>query len=171
MEYTKTLDFRQFMLRENDEFLKIKIGKIYGDLQSIQQTMKQIGTESLVNDVKVVISQIRSIVQGHWLKQQFVYLSVLQKVGVALANAVDENDNMEGIVNASVDLIKNNIMDKLEGPVNDLGVEPQDQPTDQPSEEAAPPTEPDIQGVGTIPTTAGMATPPLGQPPEGALRI
>lgn len=171
MEYTKLLDFRQFILRESDEFLKEKISKIHGDLQNIQQTMNQIGTDSLVNDIKVVVSQIRAVVQGHWLKQQFVYLSVLQKVGVALANAVEENDNVENIVNASVDLIKKNIIDKLSGPVNDLGVEPQDQPAQQPSGEQTPPTEPDIQGTGTTPTTAGMAMPPLGQPPEGALRV
>lgn len=171
MSYKKLLNFRHFILRESDEFLKEKIGKIYGDLQNIQQTMKQVGTDSLVNDVKVVVSQIRAIVRGHWLKQQFKYLETLQKVGVALANAVEENDNLEGIINASVDLVKSEIMDKLAGPVNDLGVEPQEQPAEAPSGEQSPPTEPDIKGVGTVPTTQSSSPQALGQPPESALRV
>jgi hypothetical protein len=171
MSYNKILNFKYFILRESDEFLKEKIGKIYGDLQQVQQTMKQVGTDTLLNDVKVVISQIRAIIQGHWLKQQFKYLEVLQKAGVALANAVEENDNLENIVNASVDIIKSEIMDKLSGPINDLGVEPEDQPVEEPTSDMAPPTEPSIAGTGTVQATQGMATPPLGQPPEGALRI
>lgn len=171
MSYNKLLHFRQFILRESDEFLKEKIGKIYGDLQNIQQTMQQVGTDSLVNDVKVVISLIRAIIQGHWLKQQFKYLGVLQKVGVALSNAVEESDNLESIVNASVDMIKSQIIDKISGPINDLGVEPKDQPAPMPSDEAVPPNEPDISGAKTVQAVQGTATPAIGQPPEGALRI
>jgi hypothetical protein len=171
MKYDKMLNFRQFILRENDEFLKEKSGDIYGDLQNIQSTMKQIGVDSLVNDIKVVISKCRAIVQGHWLKQQFKYLEALQKAAIALSNAVEEKDDLENVINSAVDLIKNEIIDKISGPINNLGTEPDEAPApDQPPPQA-PPTEPNI--TGAIPQSAfdKGGTPPIGQPPEGALSV
>lgn len=171
MKYDKMLNFRQFILKENDEFLKEKAGDIYGDLQKIQSTMKQIGVDSLVNDIKVVISKCRAIVQGHWLKQQFKFLEALQKAAVALANAIEEKDDVENVVNSAVDLLKTEIMDKISGPINDLGIEPDEAPApDQPPPQT-PPTEPSVASAIPQSTYDKGATSPIGQPPEGALSL
>ena len=79
MMYNKNFSFRRFMLVENNEFLKEKAGLIYGDLQEIQSTMKKIGVKDVVQSVKTVVNKIRGIVTGHWLKEQYPYLEVLQK--------------------------------------------------------------------------------------------
>lgn len=171
MMYNKNFSFRRFMLIENNEFLKEKAGLIYGDLQEIQSTMKKIGVKDVVQSVKTVVNKIRGIVTGHWLKEQYPYLEVLQKVGVALENAVSKNDNLESVVNGSVDLVKKNIIDKIEGPINQLGTEPkEDQAKSEPAQNQTV-TEPDISAGQPASGFDVSKNPPLGQPPEGALTV
>ncbi len=167
----KNFSFRRFMLYENNEFLKEKAGSVYGDLQEIQSTMKQIGTQVVVQSVKTVVNKIRGIVTGHWLKEQYPYLEILQKIGVALENAVNKNDNLETIVNGSVDLLKKNIIDKIEGPINQLGTEPKEDQTKSEPQQTQTVTEPDITAGQQISGFDLSKNPPIGQPPEGALRI
>jgi hypothetical protein len=95
----------------------------------------------------------------------------LQKIGVALENAVNKNDNLETIVNGSVDLLKKNIIDKIEGPINQLGTEPKEDQTKSEPQQTQTVTEPDITAGQQISGFDLSKNPPIGQPPEGALRI
>ena len=171
MTFKKSFSFKRYIFESTDEFLKEKVGKVYNDLQTIQNTIKSIGVDPLVDDVKRLVSQIQAIVKGHWLQGQLPYLRVLQKVGVSLSKALDKDDDLESKINAAVDEINNQIITKIGGPINQLGVEPKQSASKAPETVQQPPTEPNINAQAPTSGFDLSKAPPLGQPPEGALRV
>ena len=166
---TNELDFRSFVLNENRMFLGQEIGNILTALQEIQDEAKKIGTKNLVRFTDRIVCQTRSLLGGHWSDDDVKFLKGMQKVGVALAKALDESDNLEETISSCVGEIQN-ILKKMNVPVNNLAVTPKEA---GPLPETSPknimgPTEPDISpelasGFNLNPPQKPQA--PLGEPP------
>lgn len=163
------LDFRSFVLNENRVFLGKEIGNILTSLQEIQEEASKIGTKNLVRFTDKIVCQIRSLLGGHWSGDDIKFLKSIQKAGIALAKALEENDNLEQVIGSAISEIQNTLK-KMNVPVNNLAVTPKDAGT-----------LPEIQPANTLPPAAPEAGPesmsgfatsavqkpqaPLGEPP------
>lgn len=165
------ISFKDFLIRETQEFLGKEIGRILSSLQSLSDDAKKIGAEKLVEYVKTLISDIQSIVGGHWLPEDIKYLLDLQKVGVALSKSLDEKNDLHGTLQSSAEQLKATLKN-MGVPVNDLGITGKDQPAkpkqfDNTSSTLKTPTQPTIapelpQGAPNPPENPAA---PLGEPP------
>lgn len=167
------LNFKGFIIRETQEFLGKEIGRICSYLQSLSDDAKKIGAEKLVEYVKVAISDIKTIIGGHWLPEDLKFLLDLQKVGVALSKSLEENNDLYAVLQSSVSQLRDTLK-KMGVPVNDLGVTAKDQPakptqTNNTSSSFKPPVptqptiEPELPQGGNTPPEGPTA--PLGAPP------
>jgi len=163
------LDFKSFIFKENRAFLGKEISEILTSLQEIQDEAKKIGTKNLVRFTDKIVNQIRSLLGGHWLDDDLKFLKGMQKVGVALAKALSDNDNLEDTIASSVVEIQN-ILKKMNVPVNDLGVQRQDAANkpEIPPSNIMPPTAPETgpEGMsGFSVNPPAKPTAPIGAPP------
>ena len=163
------LDFKTFVLNENRIFLGKEIGNIFTALQEIQDEAKKIGTKNLVRFSEKIVSQIRNLLGGHWSDDDLKFLRGMQKIGVALAKSLEDNDNLEGVILSSVGEVQN-ILKKMNVPINDLGVQSKDagKTTEVPPANTLPPTSPEVgpEGAsGFSASTPQKPTAPIGDPP------
>lgn len=169
-EYFKTeLDFKTFVLKENRVFLGKEISELLTSLQEIQDEAKKIGTKNLVRFTEKIVNQIRSLLGGHWVDDDYKFLKGMQKVGVALAKAIDDNDNLEEVIASSVSEIQA-ILKKMNVPLNDLGVQTKDagNKPEIPPANTMPPTAPEAgpEGMsGFAVNPPEKPTAPIGMPP------
>jgi len=167
MGYIKNFSFKNFFLREDANFFKEQIAEIMQTLQNMLDGMKSMGAEEFVEDAKTVTSKIRGIIQGSWVGQK-ENIEKLQRIGVYLCKALDENDDLEMAVRSSLESIKNEIIKTLAGPVNQLGVDSEEQQAEEPVEE--PVSEPEVQGKpSAVSGFSNAGAPPLGMPPNQSI--
>lgn len=165
--YSKQLNFRKFILKENLQLLGDKIGNLLKDLQELQENYQDIGMKTTLATVENLTSDIQAILRGHWDSSQKKHLKSLQKVGVRLSKLLDEKDDFEKALTDCVEELKN-IATKLEVPLNDLGTTGKESQTSQTPETNNTEKEPvDInpqaQPVSGFDTSGA---PPLGEPSE-----
>lgn len=163
------LDFRSFVLNESRTFLGKEIGDILTSLQEIEEEASKIGTKNLVRFTDKIVCQIRSLLGGHWSGDDIKFLKSMQKVGVALAKALDESDNLEQTITSAISEIQNTLK-QMNVPVNNLGVTPKEAgpPTETSPDNTLPPAAPDIGPEamsGFAVNTQQKPQAPLGQPP------
>ena len=163
------LDFRSFVLNENRAFLGKEIGNILTSLQEIQEEASKIGTKNLVRFTDKIVCQVRSLLGGHWSGDDIKFLKSMQKVGVALSKALEENDNLEQTIGSCISEIESTLK-KMNVPVNNLAVTPKEaSPSPQtPPANTLPPASPEtgpeaMSGFTTNPPQKPQA--PLGEPP------
>ena len=114
------LCFEQFLINENKVYLAVRIGDILNGVQDLNQNAKAMGTRQLVRNAETIVNQIRRILHSNWPKEEEKSLKQLQKIGVAIAKAVEEKDDLEAIMAASQGELED-LSGKLGVPVNNLG--------------------------------------------------
>jgi hypothetical protein len=146
------LDFEGFLLNESRAYLGLRIGDILNAVQDLAENGKTMGTRQLVRNTEVVVNQIRKILHSNWGKEEDENLKQLQKIGVALAKAVDEKDDLEGTLQM-VQAELENLSGEMGTPVNKLASpqegEPEAEEQEQPPPEGQAPQQ--TQGQGQMP--------------------
>lgn len=113
-------EFKSYLLKEQTEFLAQKIGDVLSGVQSLSDDATNLGSRQLVRAADNIVNQMRRILNGRWSKQETRYLREIQKVAVALAKAVDSNENVPEILSgASAELEK--LLSGLGYPLNKIG--------------------------------------------------
>jgi hypothetical protein len=163
------LDFRSFVLNENRAFLGEEIGNILTSLQEIQEEASKIGTKNLVRFTDKIVCQIRSLLGGHWSGEDIKFLKSMQKVGIALAKALEENDSLDQVISGAISEIESTLK-SMNVPVNNLAVTPKEAGSSPQIEPAntLPPAAPEIgpetmSGFAVNPPQKPQA--PIGEPP------
>lgn len=108
------MNFKQFLLNENKAYLGQKVGDILTALKELNADSKTMGSRDLVRFSERIVNQIRRILHSNWSKEEKQYLLKLQKVAVAIMKAIDEKNDLAGIIGSSTTTVE-----KL---VGDLGV-------------------------------------------------
>lgn len=116
------LYFKDFLLNEAKHYLGERAGDILTALQNLQQDGTNMGTRALTRACEGIVNQIRRILHGRWDEEDVKYLKNLQKVGVALMKAIEENEDMQQVIASCVSELEG-MLDGLQVPINSLGSE------------------------------------------------
>lgn len=146
--------FRDYLLNEDASFLNEKIGDLTNAMQNLLDNSEGMGKRQVVTASEKIVNQIRTILHTHWAKKDTQYLASLQKVGVAIMNAIEEKDDLNDIMTASVEELQK-LSDNIGAPINTLA-SPKESPTEN---ESLPPSEGE---------SSPKSKSPEQQPPEGA---
>lgn len=112
--------FKEFLLNENAAYLSQQIGDILDASQELVDQGPSMGARHQVKNAETIANQIRRILHSDWQKQDEKYLKVLQKIGVAIMKAIEEKDDLIGIMGtANQELV--NLQSKLGEPIQNLG--------------------------------------------------
>jgi len=164
------MDFKEFLLLEQRAYLGQKVGDILTAIHDLRDDAKSMGSRNLIKYSEKVVNQIRRILHQHWPREEIKHLKVLQKVAVALMKAIDEKDDLPGVVSSVAQELEK-LSGKLGVPIHQLGTPdkrsegPEDDkqgtapPPEKESPEQAPAAPPGGEGG---PAPGGM---PPGQPP------
>lgn len=114
----KKISFKHFLLNENKEYLNHRIGDILNALHDLNQNSKALGTRQLVRNATTIVNQIRRILHTGWEKTEEATLKELQKVGVSIAKAIDEKDDLQTILQSATVALEQLTSG---GPINNLG--------------------------------------------------
>lgn len=90
--------FKQFLLKESNQYLNEKIGDILSALQDIADDSEHLGTRQLIQNAQSIVNQIRKILHSNWNKSQDNYLRILQNIGVAMMRAIDEKEDLRDVL-------------------------------------------------------------------------
>lgn len=124
------LQFRQY-LNEGVDYLGQKIGDITNALQDLQSNSASMGKRQVAQATEMIVSQIRGILHSAWSRKERHHMLSLQKIGVALAKAIEEKDDLDSVIGASLDELQN-LSGKIGTPLNNLG-SPDATPEQEPS--------------------------------------
>lgn len=94
-------EFKYFLLNENSVYLGQKMGDILNAIQELSQEGDHMGKRQLVKHTENIVSMIRRILHSSWPKKNQQHLKGLQKVGVALAKAIEEEGQLSDILKSS----------------------------------------------------------------------
>lgn len=119
------ISFKNFLLNENKYYLGQRVGDILTAVQDLQQNSEGMGARQLVANSQRIVDQVRSILHSNWSKNEEKYLKDLQKVGVALARAIEEKDNLEEIL-PSISSELEGVVSKMGVPIHSLGTAPEE---------------------------------------------
>lgn len=112
------MGFRKYLLNEDKQYLGQKVGTLLAALENLDSD--ELGNKALMRQMELIVNQIRHILHGEWLREDRPFLKKIQKVGVALAKAIDEKDNIKDTIrDANYELRK--LTEKLGVPINKLG--------------------------------------------------
>jgi len=144
-------EFKDFLLNEDKAYLGQRVGNILSAIQDLVQNSKGMGTRQLVRNSETIVNQIRRILHTHWPQEHEETLKGLQKAAVAISKAIEDKDDLEGILQSSAQEVQG-LMGDMDVPINQLGGAPDQE---QPQEPAEPTAEPQ----GEMPPTAPGAAP------------
>lgn len=170
MSFEKIISFKKFVLNEDNRILKSSANDIAEELESLKK-IASTGIMELSDDLEAVFSTIQNILHGKWLKQQQQFLVPLQTVAYNLKLLIDgeeeaKEQNPISILQSCVKTINDEIISKISGPINKLGVSKEEEPVS----EKLPSGVVNAKADGEInPPSSGFdksSLPPLGQPPE-----
>jgi hypothetical protein len=127
----------------------------------------------MVRNSEVIVNQIRRILHSNWPKEEEKHLKQLQKIGVAIAKAMEEKDDLEATIAACQQALED-LSGDLGVPVNTLGspedaAEPQGDESQQapsqgeePQQTQQPPQQPGQQPGQQPPQQPGQPGQPQG---------
>jgi hypothetical protein len=119
------MNFKDFLINENKEYLGQKVGDILSALQDLEENIDSLGLRYIASQAQSIVSQIRRVLHSDWDVSNRKFLQVIQKVGVAINRSVEgEGDVREVIPSAAREL--ESLMQKMGVPLNKLAsTEPQ----------------------------------------------
>jgi hypothetical protein len=112
--------FKSFLLCEENEYFGSKIGDILNALQELSQGAQNMGSRHLTRLIQAICNEIRGVLRSRWSMRQRPYLEQLQRVGVALMKAIEEQGDMPGTL-ASAQHELETMSGKLGVPLNQMG--------------------------------------------------
>ena len=145
--------FKQFLLNENRAYLGQRIGDVLNAMHDFSQDESGLGTRHQVRSANQIVNAIRGILHSPWGKEEDKNLQALQKVGVAIMQAIEEKNELAEVMKGATA--------ELEGVVSGMGVT-----TNQlgaPEDAAQPEDEKGEEGVGPKPESPKKPE----KPPEG----
>lgn len=113
-------EFKNYLLKEQTEYLAQKIGDILSGVQALSDDATNLGSRQLVRAADNIVNQMRRILNGRWSRQEIKYLREVQKIAVALAKAVDSNENVPEILAGSATALEQ-LLSGLGYPLNKIG--------------------------------------------------
>ena len=134
-----TSGFKNFVLREDKNYLGKRVGDILGAIQDLDQNMDGMGSREAVSDAEKIVNQVRTVLHTNWSKEEEKYLDVLQKVGVSIMKGIEEKSDLKNIISSSAKELEASMND-MGMPVNDLGA-PEDAAKPDQDQTIQPPTE------------------------------
>jgi hypothetical protein len=114
------LSLKDFLICENKVYLGQRISDVLSAIQDLEENKGGMGARQLVANSDRIVGQIRKILHGTWSKKEEKWLLQLQKIGVALAKAIEDNDQLEETLSASSQEIQD-LMTKMKVPITNLG--------------------------------------------------
>lgn len=126
--------FRSFLLNESRYYLGHRAGDLLSAMQSLLDDGQQLGNRALIRAAEGLVTQIRRVLHSRWEEEEVKYLKTLQKVGVALSKAVEENADLAEVLPSAVQEMEA-MLQQMEVPVNSMGVEDEPPATEDPGGE------------------------------------
>ena len=122
--FDKIISFKNYLLTEDNKVLKKTSSDLADRLQSMLD-LASTGVTELKGDCEDIFSLIQTMLHGNWLKQQQVYLVPLQTVAYNIKLLSDgdkeaKNQDIAAVLKGCLDLINNQILNKIKGPINNL---------------------------------------------------
>jgi len=112
--------FKHFIINEVKSHLGEKLGDILAALQNLSEDAPNMGTKQLVDSTKGIVDNIRPILKDNWPDTEKSSLEALQRVGVALSNAIESNEDLKSTLATAVQDLQQS-SEKLGEPVNTIG--------------------------------------------------
>ena len=125
------------MINENKYYLGQKTGDILTAVQSLSEDAPNLGNRALLRATQGIINQIRRILHGRWDDEDVKYLKTLQKAGVALCKAIDSKEEMDTVISSVAQTLED-MLSKMEVPVNSMGSETENDGQEPPMGEEEP---------------------------------
>jgi len=94
------MEFKDFILAETDQYFAQRVSGILEALQDLNDSAGDMGTRHLVSNAQGIVNQIRRVVHTHWPQREEPGLKTLQKCGVAIMRAIEEKDDLSGVLKA-----------------------------------------------------------------------
>lgn len=114
------MQFKDFILNENENYLMQRVGDILSSLQSTLDESESLGNRQIIKVSQAIVNQIRVILNDYWPDEQRPILKALQKIGVALMKSIDGSEDMRQTIASAVKVLESAV-GKQESPINDLG--------------------------------------------------
>lgn len=131
------LKFKYFLLNEDNEYLAGRVGDILNAIQDTQQNAQGMGTKQLVRNAERVVNQIRRILHTNWGTDSLDELKMLQRVGVAIKQAIEDKNDLNEVLGNAANEIQNAIA-KAGVPINKVGPKGGTE-EESPKDQTAPP--------------------------------
>ena len=152
------LSFKSFLLNENRAYLGQKVGDILTAAHELRDDAKNMGTRDLTRFSERIVNQIRRILHSHWPREEHKNLEALQKVGVAIMKAIEEKDDLPGVISGACSELEK-VSSKLGVPINKFAKPDKAEPSESPKGISGP-----VKDVaGAVPNNApppNNSTPP-----------
>lgn len=94
------MKFREFLLNETEDYFVQRVSNILNALQDLNDAAGDMGVRHLVSNAQTIVNQIRRIIHTHWPQSERPSLETLQKCAVAIMKAIDEKDDLKGVLKA-----------------------------------------------------------------------
>jgi hypothetical protein len=116
------MEFKDFILNEAEQYFSQRVSDILSALQDLNDSAGDMGTRHLVSNAQGIANQMRRVVHTHWPQSQEPSLKTLQKCGVAIMRAIEEKDDLQGVLKACQAHLES-MAGKQEKPSNSLATE------------------------------------------------
>lgn len=122
------MNFKEFLLNEQTNYLSEKIGGILTDIQRLRDEAPNMGTRDLTRFSERVVKKIRNILHSSWPDNTKKYLHQLSKIGANIMFAIDSTrktttpKDLPGIISAVASNLEKLVSD-MGTPINKLGVD------------------------------------------------
>lgn len=93
--------FKEFILTEAEDYFVQRISNVLNALQELNDAAGDMGARHLVSNSQTIVNQMRRIIHTHWPQSEKPGLETLQKCAVAIMKAIDEKDDLQGVLKAS----------------------------------------------------------------------
>ena len=92
--------FKDFILTEAEDYFVQRVSDVLNALQDLNDASGDMGARHLVSNAQTIVNQMRRIIHTHWPQSERPSLETLQKCAVAIMKAIDEKDNLQGVLKA-----------------------------------------------------------------------
>ena len=118
------MEFKQYLVKENEEEIAVSLGDILSSLQDLKMNGKSMGNRQVVSHVETAVGQIRRLLHNKHDDKNSDLLKKIQIIGVYLAKTAEEQPkDIDTAINNSVSYIED-MLHKTGKPINNLAVEP-----------------------------------------------
>lgn len=118
----KGMRFKNFILTEAEDYFVQRVSDILSALQDLNDAAGDMGARHLVSNAQTIVNQMRRIIHTHWPQSERPALETLQKCAVAIMKAIEEKDDLPGVLKACQSHVES-IAGRQNKPVNKIASE------------------------------------------------